>query len=336
MSALKSCFARGFSHIYVEEGVEENPLAQEILSKFPKAFKVRIKHYKDVFCRPRQNFLDQESSRKLIIAAKRGELLYPGPYVCQDFGNENFYYTSPALNCIYSCEYCYLKGMHPSANLVIFVNLEDFFKKVEDLIKQKPVYLSISYETDLLALENIAPLSAAWIEFARGKENLKMEIRTKSANYPAIRHLKPADNVILAWTLSPAEVIKKYEKNAPPLELRLRQIKKALGDGWKVRLCFDPVLYFEGWEKAYEDLIGRIFSEIPACGINDASVGAFRIPREYLKRMRKNFPPSEIIHYPYAERGGVYTYDEKLKGELLGKVRSLLKEHLPEEKIFLT
>lgn len=335
MKELKNCFARSFSHIYVEEGVEEAPLTKEILKKFPKAVKVRIKHYKDVFCRPRQNFFVQESSRKLIIAAKKGELLYRGPDVCHSFGNENFYYTSPALNCVYSCDYCYLKGMYPSANLVIFVNVEDFFKEIEDLIRQKPIYLSISYDTDLLALERIAPLCTTWIEFARWKEDLKLEIRTKSANYSAISSLAPACNVILAWTLSPDEVIKKYEKNAPPLDLRLKNIKRAIGDGWNVRLCFDPVLYFENWEAAYENLISRTFSVIPADKVKDASIGVFRIPRDYLKRMRRNSPPSEIIHYPYTEREEVYTYDEKIKRELTEKVWSLLKKHIPEDKIFI-
>ncbi|SHM56077.1 spore photoproduct lyase [Caldanaerovirga acetigignens] len=335
MKGLKKCFVRSFSHIYVEEGVEESPLTKEILKKFPKAVKVRIKHYKDVFCRPRQNFFVQESSRKLIIAAKKGELLYQGPDICHSFGNENFYYASPALNCVYSCDYCYLKGMYASANLVIFVNVEDFFKEIEDLIRRNPIYLSISYDTDLLALERIAPLCTRWIEFARGKEDLKLEIRTKSANYSAISYLAPACNVILAWTLSPDEAIKKYEKNAPPLELRLKNVKKAIGDGWNVRLCFDPVLYFEDWEAAYENLISRTFSVIPADKIKDASIGVFRIPRDYLKRMRRNFPPSEIIHYPYTAREGVYTYDEKIKRELTEKVWSLLIKHVPEDKIFV-
>ena len=35
------------------------------------------------------------------------------------------------MNCVFDCEYCYLKGMYPSANLVVFVNLEDIFAEVE-------------------------------------------------------------------------------------------------------------------------------------------------------------------------------------------------------------
>ena len=59
------------------------------------------------------------------------------------------------MNCIYDCEYCYLKGMYQSAHLVIFVNLEDIFAEVKKIIAQHEMYLCVSYDTDLLALEEI-------------------------------------------------------------------------------------------------------------------------------------------------------------------------------------
>ena len=52
-----------------------------------------------------------------------------------------------------------------------------------------PVYLCISYETDILAFEEIVPYTSAWIEFARNP-NLIIEIRTKSNQYKLIRNLK--------------------------------------------------------------------------------------------------------------------------------------------------
>nr|WP_246110806.1 radical SAM protein [Thermosediminibacter litoriperuensis] len=313
----------------------DHPVTREIIGKFPGAVKIGIKHYKDVFCRPRQNFIVQEMSRKLILARKKGEIIYSGPEVCQDFGNKNFYYTSPILNCIYGCEYCYLRGMYPSANIVVFVNIEDYFKEVENLLKQQPVYLCLSYDTDLLAMERIVPFTSRWIVHASDKRDLIIEIRTKSANYSAIRQLPPAGNIILAWTLSPSEVIEKYEQKTPSLELRLKSIKKAADDGWKVRLCFDPVLYFENWQRAYDYLINQTFATIQPEKIYDASIGVFRISRDYLKRMRKIASASEIIFYPYEERNGIYSYPEELKEEILEYVFGLVRKYLPTEKIFI-
>ena len=39
------------------------------------------------------------------------------------------------LNCIYDCNYCFLQGMFNSANYLVFVNYEDYFKEIEKIIK---------------------------------------------------------------------------------------------------------------------------------------------------------------------------------------------------------
>ena len=70
------------------------------------------------------------------------------------------------MNCVFDCEYCYLKGMYPSANLVVFVNLEDILRKWKETCRA-PVYLCVSYDTDLLALEHLTGYAARWIEFVR-------------------------------------------------------------------------------------------------------------------------------------------------------------------------
>ena len=59
------------------------------------------------------------------------------------------------MNCIFDCEYCYLKGMYPSGNLVVFVNLEDIFAELEALLAQKSIYLYVSYDADLVAIESL-------------------------------------------------------------------------------------------------------------------------------------------------------------------------------------
>ena len=49
-----------------------------------------------------------------------------------------FDYTSCMMNCVFDCEYCYLKGMYPSGNVVLFVNLDDIFDEVYKLLQKHP------------------------------------------------------------------------------------------------------------------------------------------------------------------------------------------------------
>ena len=68
----------------------EDPETKRMRAQFPQAEVIDIDHYKDVFCRSRQDYVRQHAAQNLILAAKHGELLYPGAPVCQNFGNEQF------------------------------------------------------------------------------------------------------------------------------------------------------------------------------------------------------------------------------------------------------
>jgi len=331
-SLRTSLLSKPFSHIYVEKEIISHEITKEILKKFPNSQIITVNHYKEVFSRPRQNYKLQELSKKLILAKKREKFLSPASSLCQNFGHPYFYYANLIVNCIFNCDYCFLKGMYSSANIVIFVNIEDYFKEIDEILKKHPLYLSPSYETDLLAMEEIVPFFSRFVNYAYSKENLILEVRTKSVNYTAIKNLKPSPNIILAWTLLPQEIIERYEKT-PNLSLRINTIKRAIHDGWKVRLSFDPIILVENWKEIYKKFIDYIFSEIPASKIQDITIGVFRIPKEYLKRMRKKFE-NEITLFPYVEDIDAYTYSPSTKEELLNFISSKVKNYIPEDKIY--
>ena len=189
-----------FSHIYIERGAVEYPLSKIARSKFMGSTVIEIDHYKDVFNRRGQDFQLQKRSMKLILAKKTEPLLYEGSSMIQDYNTPNVYYNTPILNCLYNCDYCFLQGMYDSGNLVVFVNENEMMSAIDKKVSNpidpsKPTVISISYNTDLLAMENILPLSRRWINYVKGKKDTVIEIRTKSALYDAISDIDPTDNV---------------------------------------------------------------------------------------------------------------------------------------------
>ena len=123
MSSREGSFNKFLSHVYVERRALDNPHTTEILSRLRWSETIIIDHYKDIFNRGKQSYHQQSKSRSLILAVNDGELVYPGAPVCQAFGQKNFYYTASSMNCPFDCEYCFLKGMYSTANMVCFVNL---------------------------------------------------------------------------------------------------------------------------------------------------------------------------------------------------------------------
>lgn len=333
-SLREEYFNPSFSHIYVEKSICGHMRVQKILDKFPTAEVVEINHYKDVFCRSRQSHMLQHRSQKLILAARSGTLLYRGAPVCQDFGNRFFYYTSCVMNCIFDCEYCYLKGMYPSANIVMFVNLEDIFAEVEKILREHPLYLCVSYDTDLLALEGITGYVREWCAFAEKHESLKLEIRTKCANRFFAREVRPIPNVIYAFTLSPQAVIENCEHHTPPLTERLSCAADLIAAGCPVRLCFDPMIYIPGWRQHYDEMLDQVYQTIDLEKIVDVSVGTFRVSQEYLKNMRRQEPDSAVVWFPFQSEGGYCHYPDELMEQMERFLTERLTEKISREKIF--
>tara|TARA_Y100000588_G_scaffold64115_1_gene63864 strand:+ start:1371 stop:2381 length:1011 start_codon:yes stop_codon:yes gene_type:complete len=329
---------RRYSHIYLEEGAEDFELAQTVLRKLGKATVVRIRNYKDIFARPGQNFQLQKQSPKLILARKKANFIYKGSMASQDFGYKNFYYNTLQLNCVYNCDYCYLQGMYPSGNSVVFINDCDFFEHTRQAIKSRPfpkepLYLCISYDTDLLAMESFIPYTSRFVEFTRSEKDLVIEVRTKSANWSSMANVEPNHRCILAWTLSPPSVAAKYEKLTPPPEKRIVTINRYLERGWPIRLCFDPVLQVENWEQIYGDFMRFVFAKIPASQICDVSLGVFRMNSDYFKRIKKQRTDSDLFYRPYEKQNSFVSYPEGQRQQMMETLKLVLQEFLPPEKV---
>lgn len=327
-----------FSHIYVEKKVRDLPLTKLALSKFSDSNVIWVDHYKDVFNRSGQDFQSQKFSMNLILAKKTKPFLYPASDLVQNFDNPNIYYNTPVLNCIYNCDYCFLQGMYNSGNIVVFVNENEFRKSIKDALlvpkdPTKPTIVSISYNTDLLAMENILPLTRRWIEFAKTNINLNIEIRTKSALISSIKDMRPLENVILSWTLSPQIICDSYEKSAPPLKSRLRSIKYAADLGWKIRLCFDPVIFIDNWYEIYLEFISEVFSVIDSDKVEDITLGVFRMNKDFFNRIRKRDPKSDIYFKDYAIEGKTVVERKSKRLNGLNMLTNILLKYLPKKNI---
>jgi spore photoproduct lyase len=309
-------YLKNFSHIYVEKRVLNYPYVKKILNKFKDAEIIEINHYKDRFNPYYQSFRAQKNSQKLILAKKEGPFLYEASDLIQK-QDKNFFYTTPMLNCIYDCHYCFLQGMYPSANTVLFVNFEDFFEEVEKVYKNLgSMFLSISYDTDILAVEKLFGVGRIWADFVKNK-NIKLELRTKSVNvdFPYQK------NLVFAFSLSPEIVIQKYEKFTPNLNARINAVKKIINKGYKPVIVFDPIIKTENFKKVYKEFVEKVFSEIDYKDISAIVYGTFRMSSPQFKLIKKEVF-SDLYFYPYSVKNGVVEYEDKK--EIIEFIETLL------------
>jgi len=325
-----------FSHIYIEKEALNYSLTIEIIKKLNKSQIVYIDNYNEIFSRKNQDPFLQKLSPSLILAVNKGDFIYKGSPLCHNFDQQNFYYTNFIVNCLFDCDYCYLKGMTFSSHILFFVNLSDYFDELKKLMVEKgKLYLSISYDADILLFEGIYPFLKEWIEFAKANPLITIEIRTKTSNYQKFMNYSPLKNLIISWSISPEEIISKCEKNTPSLERRLMAVSYLLERGWKVNLALDPILYIgKNWQEKYKELIKSISENIDIKKINAITLGVFRIPVEYLKRLKRFFK-SPIAFYPYKTINGVSTYPEELKSKMIQFVYLELEKVYDNKNIYV-
>ena len=162
---------------------------------------------------------------------------------------------------------------------VYFVNYDDIKKQINQKIdevrvtSQENIWFYSSDYSDNLATDHLTKFCENFIPFFAGKENVFMEIRTKSLNVASLLSLNPTANVEIAFSLNPDEVIKKYENKTPSLDLRIAAINTLINAGWKVGICFIPLLEIENYQEIYRDFLQYVTQKIDFTQVSSVFMG---------------------------------------------------------------
>ena len=323
-----------FQAIYVESRAAGYKLTSQIIARLPQCPVIPIRHYKDVFNRSNQDIRWQKDYPCLILAVKDAPFVYTGSRICQHFGHDRFFYSNLMLGCPFDCSYCYLQGLYPSANQVIFVNLQDFTAAFSELGRD-PVYLALSHDADMLASHSFAPLLDDLAGTLDAKLPLLAEIRTKSAVRDYFLKHDPFPLFIFAFTLAPDSVIDRYERKTPPLAARLATVKAALSRGHAVRLCFDPILIDPQVDEAYLPFFRDLFQEIDPAEIVDVSYGFFRMSSQFYQRIARIRPTNLLNQEIACGQEPFVTYAAEKREAISRQHLALLHNLLGPERVFL-
>ena len=321
--------------IYIEQEVLQLRRTQEILKRYPNARQVMIDRYTDVFNAPAQNFRVQKNNPALILAYKHGNRVLPTP-PGYHIGGDNNYYFSHMLNCIYDCRYCFLQGMYRSANYVVFVNYDDFFDNIRQQTEQNtaPSWFFSGYDCDSLALEPMTHFIQSCLDEFSQLPKAHLEIRTKSTQIRSLLTRPAIDNCVIAYSLSPEAIVSAEEHKTPSLTKRINALKSLQQHGWKVGLRFDPLLKSDNFEQLYSTLFEQVFSELDIAAIHSVSLGPFRLPKQFFKKMIRLYPESKLLSASMNMRDNMLSYDEQTESNLLNYCETQLHEYIAPEQYF--
>ena len=328
--------------LLLEEGVEEYPLAQEVLSRLPD---IPRQKFQDISMLTQQMKSSQydvfgEGKKRLALSRFKGSFLKKCPGISPGMVCCNYYVVNLAKNCIYDCSYCFLQdflGNNPMQ--VAYVNVEDLLVELEEVFTQYPdrnFRVGTGELTDSLALDAIVPYTAYLLPFFNQQSNAVLELKTKSDQIANLLDHSDPTNIIVSWSLNPQTVIDQEEKGTPSLAQRLESAKVCLDKGYRIGFHFDPIILIPGWEDAYQQLVNILCDSLPIAKVEWVSLGSFRY-RPSLKSIIKNRHPQTHLftseHLP--SKDGKFRYLRPLRNHAYKTIRGYLKSRLEELNIYI-
>lgn len=277
-------------------------------------------------------------SKKHLFITEQKSFIRPCPCSPDSVGC-GYWTIDLDLNCPFDCSYCILQQYLNWQPLTVAVNRDVLQAELENFFQNRQggiIRLGTGELADSLALDELTENSIFLVEAFRGQDRFWLELKSKSDYIRPLLEIRPADNVVLSWSLNPDSVIVSEEKGTASLKERLQAAAEAVHHGYRVGFHFDPLLYYPGWRVDYESMVAEIFRLIPAEAISWISLGSLRFPSALLSVARRRFPESRIYTQEFIRSaGGKYRYPRPVRLLLYIEVGEMLAAYQSEDKIYL-
>lgn len=329
-----------FNKLIIDKASENDPLTLKLRKKLPEA---DIEVVSDI-----TPFIGKKRSKSgvLVITRHKGKFIKdfpeaPGTPPCGEK------YITTLLNCPFSCSYCYLQSYLEHSQIVVFTNTEKMKEELKSVLAAEPPSRITTGEMgDSLAIDHLTETTADLLPLFKDSRTL-LEVRTKSANIdhllsttggnpPVASAARGADRLLVTWTLTPPEAIRKEEKGAETLGKRLEAINRISRAGVKVAVRFDPLIPFYFTSARYEKIAERLRAAAEN-GIHRFEIGILRFPPGLWKNVRLKHPESAIMrgeYHPDTE-GKMRLYrPERVK--IYRKLRLILSDYFSDVPVELS
>lgn len=295
--------SRYLQKIFLEASSRHNQYAEEIIAR--AGLPVTVVPDKDFNTIVAGSYPANLSLGKtsLLLCANKGEFLKGCPatreYRCCDYQVINV-----GMGCPMDCVYCILQAYLNNPYISFFVNIDDLFTELQKKLDVEPSVFSrigTGEFSDSMALDRITGLSGKLVSFFAQRENVILELKTKSAVVDNLKDLKHNNKTIISWSLNSPEIMAHEELRTSTLEQRLEAAAKCAAWGYPLSFHFDPIIAHDNWQRGYDYTIDALFSTVPKSAIRWISLGGFR----YLPKLRdiatNRFPHSTIFFHEFIE-----------------------------------
>jgi spore photoproduct lyase len=326
-----------WNEIYVEESIKDHPRVESILAKLKKS-PIYLNRYDEIWGRSKKPYLQKRDTLNLFLARKEGQLIKEAPDAYGSAGEPHYYFIH-AYNCIYECQYCYLQGYFNSPDIVLFINHEEIIQEMEKILEMTEgnVWFHAGEFSDSLALTHFTGELELYHDFCKKNPRAIIELRTKSVNTRSLESLSPLPNLIVSFSLSPQEIIKRADLKTPSCDSRLKAMTTLSDRGHKIAAHFDPMIYEDSFKSHYQKLLEEMKRLNLTQNLQYLSLGVVRFTKDVYREAEKNYPDSIIHTGPMTKSfDGKVRYHRPMRMWMMNSVKDLAIQYgVDQKKIYL-
>ncbi|MFP4974860.1 spore photoproduct lyase [Paenibacillus sp. CN-4] len=173
-----------------------------------------------------------------------------------------------ATGCMGHCHYCYLQttlGAKPYIR--VYVNTGEILDAAKQYIDEKAPDITTfeaACTSDPLGLEHITGSLAELITFMAEQPLGRLRFVTKYQHVDPLLNLQHNGHTRIRFSVNADYVIRNFEPATARFEERIEAAGKVARAGYPLGFIIAPIIWHDGWEKGYAELLRKLSDALPA------------------------------------------------------------------------
>ena len=233
--------------------------------------------------------------------------------------------------CAFACAYCSIQSFYSQNEIRVLSDLKQHLDNM--VLEEGTWHIGTGQSSDSLLLGDDYGTLTALKAFAEKHPDVIVELKTKSARTDWISMDLPR-NIVSTWSLNAETPAAKEEHLAATPEARIKAARACADAGHPVGFHIHPMVFFEGWEKEYKNLVMALCDNIDPENAVMVGIGTLTFTKQNLRALRESGRPTRVTQMPLSPIAGKFSYDLETKKKMFSYLYNCFPQDWKDKVFF--
>lgn len=248
--------------------------------------------------------------------------------------------------CMGHCHYCYLQttlGAKPYVR--VYVNMEDILEAATGYIAEREPEITrfeAACTSDPVGVEHITGSLKRLIEFMAEQPLGRLRFVTKFHHVDSLLDAKHNGHTRIRFSVNADYVIRNFEPATSKFEERIEAAGKVAEAGYPLGFIIAPIIWFDGWEEGYRELLIKLKERVQPAPHNDLTFELIqhRFTKTAKRVIEQRYPKTKLEmdeakrKYKWGRYGmGKYVYPDEQAQALREFITEQIFTQFPDARI---